>query len=134
MKWIRVPPDISLIDEFTEELAKDSAGKAIPAKSFVEFCMESPLRDHGVFGSTIEALESRNAIRDALLKVAAPDLGEGKTRKAMPGDVVSIHANDYDLLLNAVKRPSSPYLPQYMGQLLAFVRAIRDAKDKPEDL
>ena len=128
MKFILIPSDIALYDELTGAPVTGADGKAIPAKSFVEFCLESPLRDHGAFGSSIEALESRNAIRDALFEFVAAD---GAKRRAHAGDTVGIHPNDYEILLRAVKKPSSPYLPQFMGQLLPFFRAIRDAKDQP---
>lgn len=86
------------------------AGRDPVMFSFAQF-VNTRLDDEQFFGRSLPALESRISIRRAL---------EGR----VPGDVIEIRHDDWELLAQAVKTPSKPYIPALTEQILPFLYAI----------
>lgn len=132
MKWLVIPNDIVFVDDLTEEPARDEKGVELPPQSFVAYVLSTPLSDPEYFGKNLDALDARNDARQSLLRYR--ETPDSPPRRAKAGDIWGIESNTHTLLIKCLDRPSLNFVPATAAQLTKFMRAIKNAKDKREDL
>lgn len=122
MKYIKVPEDITLRDELTDERVKSPDGKEIPPMKFKEFVANTVCRhDERQFCTDADGIFSRKEIV-AIVK------------GSNPGDWIGFESADYDRLLKAANTPTVPYHGFVASCCSDFIKAIRKAEDKrPEE-
>lgn len=86
--------------------------------AFTDF-LRGRLNDQ-VWGRSLELMEARSELSTLF-------------GTATPGSEVSLRRSDWDALAACCRSPSSPYFPEMMGQAMAFIYAITDAKDEASE-
>ena len=141
MWYVIVPAAIALVDEFTGEPLKKRNPKTGDelsdnwVLSFREWLIRSELRDPQ-FGADADAIDAREGIKDAWKRMEEKykDAPEATPR------LLELENDGAQLLKKVVEKPTrgmSPsglpqggYVPELAGQCRAFLRRVRDMKEK----
>lgn len=142
MWYLIIPDDIALIDEFTGEPLKKrnlKTGEELSENwvlSFREWLIRSELRDPQ-FGADADAIDAREGIKDAWKRMDEKykDVPAGTPR------LLELENDGAQLLKKVVEKPSrgtnpqtgmiaGGYVPELAGQCRAFLRRVRDMKEK----
>ena len=117
MKYIRFPAsEILMVDE--NEQPRRNADGTLHSVSFRHFVTKVLLRDAKAFGDG-EGLEMRESIISAF---ESPDALRGEP-------VLAVENEAHRRLVMACNTPSAPFVPEVVGQLITYIRAIKNARD-----
>ena len=120
MKYINVPKPVVLSNTLTNEPLKfqDENGNVLTKEiSFAEFMFQSVLNDENHFGKNMDQIESCLKIRTQIRLATGKD-GNG---------IVALEDGDYKLLLEALKTPTKPFIPDVVCQCYDFISAVKEA-------
>lgn len=123
-KYIQIPPDIQVVSPQTKKPARvadpDNPGEVMdePAVKFCQFVRAQILSNRDHFGQGYEPLKLAREIDEAL-------------ENAEPGEWVQLDNAAHKRMALAVDSSKWPVAPLVAMQLIPFMDAIKDAKDKP---